>query len=191
MSGKIPDRGEAARLVADAELSNPGAWARHSEWVAFCAQRIAKAAGMDSERAYVLGLLHDIGRKFGRGHMQHVYNGYHYMTELGYGGAARICLTHSFSACDFDTYVGQRDIPEEKQEELRERLAELTFDDYDRLIQLCDCLAKSEGIVPMEERMADVKRRYGRYPQKKWDDNLALKAYFDRKTGTDIYELLK
>jgi hypothetical protein len=32
----------------------------------------------------------------------------------------------------------------------------------------------SEGILNMEDRMQDVKSRYGKYPQKKWDDNLWL-----------------
>lgn len=187
----IPDREEARRLVADAELTNPGAWARHSEWVALCAERIAAASGLDPERAYVSGLLHDIGRKFGRGHLAHVYDGYHYMTDLGYGEIARICLTHSFSVPSLDAYVGRLDIPEEKQRELQFLLDGLAYDDYDRLIQLCDAMAKSTGIVPMAERMLDVKRRYGRYPQKKWDANFALKAYFDEKAGRDIYELLK
>jgi len=187
----IPDRKQAHRLVADAELTNPGAWARHSEWVALCAERIAAAAGLDSERAYVLGLLHDIGRKFGRGHLAHVYDGYHYMMELGYTGAARICLTHSFSVPSLEAYVGKRDIPEEKQQEIAQLLSNLEYDDYDRLIQLCDSMAKSTGIVPMEERMLDVKRRYGNYPQQKWDANFALKAYFENKTGCDLYTIVK
>lgn len=191
MSAPYPGREEARRLVQDAEKSNPGAWARHSEWAAHCAERIAAAAGMDAEKAYVLGLLHDIGRKFGRGHLAHVYDGYHYMMDLGYTAAARICLTHSFSFPTLDAYIGNRDISGEKQAQLQSLLTGLEFDDYDRLIQLCDCMAKPEGVVPMEERMADVKRRYGSYPQEKWVANMALKTYFDQKAGKDIYELVK
>ena len=53
--------------------------------------------------------------------------------------------------------------------------------DYDYLIQLCDSIAKPEGIVSLEERMEDVKSRYGHYPQEKLDRNRELQAYFDRK----------
>ncbi len=187
----IPDREKAHWLVADAERTNPGAWARHSEWVALCAQRIAAATGLDAERAYVFGLLHDIGRKFGRGHLAHVYDGYQYMMDLGYTAVARICLTHSFSVPCLDVYIGNRDISEEKQHMLQQLLSGLQYDDYDRLIQLCDCMAKSEGIVSMEERMLDVKRRYGSYPQEKWDINMALKDYFEEKAGRDIYDIVK
>ena len=186
-----PGREEAQRLLRAAEDCNPGPWGDHSRVAARCAERIAAAAGLDPEKAYVLGLLHDIGRRFGKGHLAHVYDGWRYMTELGYHTAARICLTHSFVRPDLDTYIGNRDITPEAQEELRSRLAGLQFDDYDRLIQLCDCLAAAEGVVDIEERMADVKRRYGDYPQEKWDANLALKAYFEEKIGMDIYEVVR
>jgi len=64
------------------------------------------------------------------------------------------------------------------------------MDDYDRLIQLCDSLAGAEGVLDIEERMGDVKRRYGSYPQPIWDKNLALKAYFEEKIGQDIYTVV-
>ena len=50
---------------------------------------------------------------------------------------------------------------------IKAALFNVIFDDYDRLIQLCDSLAGSEGVMDMEERMLDVKRRYGSYPQDK------------------------
>ena len=68
-------------------------------------------------------------------------------------------------------------------------LEKLEYDDYDRLIQVCDSLAGVE-VVDMEERMADVKRRYGAYPQDKWDKNLELKAYFEKKMQQDIYKVV-
>ena len=191
MSRGYPGREEAERLLQEAEACNPGPWGDHSRIAARCAEKIAAAARMDSEKAYVLGLLHDIGRKFGVKHLAHVLDGYNYLTKLGYPDAARICLTHSFCKPDIQVYIGNFDIPQEEQNKLQATLSVLAFDDYDRLIQLCDCLAGSEGIMDMEARMLDVKRRYGFYRQDKWDANLALKAYFEAKTGRDIYEVVK
>lgn len=191
MSTGYPNREEAHRLLAEAEICNPGLWGDHSRVAAMCAERIAMASGMDSEKAYVLGLLHDIGRKFGIYHIPHVYNGYHYMMQLGYEDVARVCLTHSFSTPDFRTYIGKFDLEEEKLQEMKELLAGMVYDDYDRLIQLCDALAMAEGVVDIETRMLDVKRRYGYYPQEKWDNNLRLKAYFESKAGKNIYEIIK
>lgn len=182
---------EAARLLQEARSCNPGPWADHSRIAALCAKRIAQAAGMEDEKAYVLGLLHDIGRKFGKGHLTHVYDGWRYMQQLGYHDAARICLTHSFPVPTLRCYIGNRDIPQSQQQELEDTLSTISYDDYDRLIQLCDCLAGAEGVMDMEDRMADVKRRYGDYPQEKWNANMALKAYFEGKTGSDIYELVR
>ena len=186
-----PSREEAKEILREAESCNPGPWGDHSRIAARCAEKIAAAAGMDPEKAYVLGLLHDIGRKFGVKHLGHVWDGWQYMTQLGYPDAAKICLTHSFSTPDLNTYIGKFDIPETDQKKLHETLRSTEYDDYDRLIQLCDCLAGSEGVMDMEERMADVKRRYGSYPQEKWDSNMALKAYFEAKCGGDIYETVR
>ena len=191
MSIGYPNRQEAHRLLAEAEICNPGPWGDHSRVAALCAERIAMASGMDSEKAYVLGLLHDIGRKFGIYHIPHVYNGYHYMMELGYEDVARVCLSHSFSTPDFRTYIGKFDLEEEKLLEMKKLLAGMVYDDYDRLIQLCDALAMAEGVVDIETRMLDVKRRYGDYPQEKWDMNMQLRTYFEVKAGKDIYEIVK
>ena len=63
----------------------------------------------------------------------------------------------------------------------------MVYDEYDWLIQLCDCLADVEGILDIEERMRDVRKRYGFYPQHKRDSNLRLMHYFEKKMNRDIY----
>lgn len=185
-----PEKAEAERLLREAEACNPGPWGNHSRTAALCAEKIAAAAGMDAGKAYIFGLLHDIGRKFGIKHLAHVYDGYQYMRSLGYDAVARICLTHSFSKPDLQVYIGNFDIPKEQQAELQQLLDGIEFDDYDRLIQLCDCLAGADGVMDMEARMADVKHRYGSYPKEKWDTNMWLKQYFEEKTGKDIYQIV-
>lgn len=188
----LPTRNEAERLLEDGLQCNPGPWGSHSLITAQCAEKIALACpDMDSEKAWLLGLLHDIGRKFGTRHLGHVYDGWKYMLRLGYEEAARICLTHSFCEGTLDCYIGKFDITEAETEELKNALEQTVFDDYDRLIQLCDSLAAAEGVVTMEERMNDIRRRYGSYPQTKWDKNMELKRYFEEKTGKDIYSIVR
>lgn len=187
----LPTRQEAIRLLLDAEECNPGQWKDHSEYVAACAERIAAVCdGLDAEKAYICGLLHDIGRKFGIQHMGHIYDGWKYMLELGYDEVARICLSHSFSIQRTEDYVGNIDVTDEERAELKAALDEMTYDDYDLLIQLCDSMAGAEGIMKMEDRMNDVKRRYGAYPQDKWDRNMELKRIFEERAGRDIYEVV-
>ncbi|MDC7293780.1 MULTISPECIES: HD domain-containing protein [unclassified Butyrivibrio] len=188
----LPTRSEAEKLLAEAEKCNPGPWGNHSRVAAHCAERIALGCGdMDPEKAYILGLLHDIGRKFGVRHLGHVSDGYSYMMSLGYDEVARICLTHSFNNMRIDEYIGRADTSEEEYELIVAELGKISLDEYDRLIQICDALSGSEGVVSVEDRMNDVKRRYGSFPQEKWDSVMALKTYFEEKTGKDIYALVE
>ena len=182
-----PTREEAERLLLDAEKGNPGQWVAHSRYTAHCAEKIAQYCGMDVDKAYVLGLLHDVGRKFGVFQLRHVSEGYKYMLSQGYDDVARICLTHSFNQDKIEAYVGKFDAPEEDIEMIRVKLKETVQDDYDKLIQLCDALAGAEGIMDIIDRMSDVKRRYGSYDPEKWQTNLDLKDYFEKKMGMDIY----
>lgn len=184
----LPTREKAEKLLWEAEKCNPGPWGNHSRVAAHCAEKIAMECNdLDSNKAYILGLLHDIGRKFGVRHLGHVSDGYTYIMSLGYDEVAQICLTHSFNNSTTDEYIGKFDTTDEELKMIQDVLKAVIFDDYDRLIQLCDLLAGTERVLDIEERMKDVRRRYGSYPQGKWNSNLALKKYFEEKIGKDIY----
>ena len=61
-----PNKETAEQALLEAEKSNPGPWADHSRYVAQACRNIAQhCAHLSAERAYVLGLLHDIGRYAG------------------------------------------------------------------------------------------------------------------------------
>ncbi|MDO4302346.1 MAG: HD domain-containing protein [Bacillota bacterium] len=185
----FPDRKEAEKMLAEAETINPGPWGDHSRMVAKCAQRIAVSCGMDGEKAYILGLLHDIGRRYGVTHLAHVTDGYKYLIELGYDEAAKVCITHSFGVKNIDNYIGNRDISQEDYELLLRLIETYEYDDYDRLIQLCDSIAFPDRIVDLKTRMDDVERRYGAaYPLSKRQKNYELKEYFEEKMGRNLYE---
>ena len=186
-----PTRKQAEELLAEALPHNPGPWGNHSRTAAHCAEKIASACGLDPDKAYVLGLLHDIGRRYGKRHLGHVSDGYSYMIALGYDEVARICLSHSFNDQSLDDYVGNRDTSPEETKLIEKTLSAMVYDEYDRLIQLCDSLAGAEGVLDIEERMEDVRRRYGSYPQKKWEINLALKRHFEELAGCSIYEVVE
>ena len=189
---KLMNRIQAEELLWEAVKCNPGMWGEHSRTAAYIAETIADACDdLDGESAFVMGLLHDIGRKFGVSGLKHVVDGYVYMTELGEEGIAKICLTHSFNNRKLNEYIGRIDISVQQQEWLSSYLKVVQYDDYDRLIQLCDALAGNGHVMKLEERMLDVKKRYGYYPQAKWDTNFKLKEYFERKTGWNLYELLQ
>lgn len=172
---------------------NQGPWGRHSRSVAENARLIAeKTDALDPERAYVLGLMHDIGRRVGVTGMAHTLDGYDYMMELEQPEIGRICLTHSFPVKSLKQFFGKIDVTPERVAFLMEYLERIEYDDYDRLIQLCDAISLPEGACIMEKRLVDVALRYGfvEGTLDKWRAFLNLKKYFDRLCGCSIYELL-
>ncbi|MGN1344326.1 MAG: HD domain-containing protein [Traorella sp.] len=184
----LPTRKIAEELLKEAEIRNPGPWGNHSRICAYCACRIASYCDdLDADKAYILGLLHDIGRKFGVRHLGHVSDGYSYMMSLGYDEVARVCLTHSFNDQTTKNYIGKFDTTFEELKLIEDTLKSIELDEYDKLIQLCDALAGSECIMNIEDRMNDVKRRYGFYPQEKWNHNISLMKYFENKMNKEVY----
>lgn len=188
----LPTREEAEQFVRESEEIHPGPWGDHCRVAAWCAERIAEQCeGMDAEKAYIVGLFHDIGRRITVGtHFKHIIDGYRCMMEHGWDEAARICMTHSFQIKGIHTYIGNIDVPPEDAEEVEAYLTSVEYDDYDLLIQLCDALALPEGPVAMEKRIADITKRYGSYPEEKRKRCYELRDYFEKKMGKNLYEVL-
>jgi len=190
-----PTREDANTILAWASIQNPGPWINHCKNVAKAAEAIAHAGGLDTERAYVSGLLHDIGYyayRGGKGKTCHIYTGYEMMTEKGYPAIARVCLTHSFPHQDIRAYGGADfNCSDEEIAIISKFLSGAVYDDYDKLIQLCDCLGSAEGICLMEKRMLDVTMRhgFGEFTISRWGSFLELKNYFDKICGLNIYSL--
>ena len=55
-----------------------------------------------------------------------------------YKRQARICLTHSFPVKDIEADIGKKDISAAQYAFIRDFLNGLDYDDYDKLIILCD-----------------------------------------------------
>ena len=187
----LPTAEEAMRELKLAEELNPGPWVGHSVNVGIAARMIAeKVPSMDPEKAYILGLLHDIGRRVGIVDIPtHICEGYKYCMQKGWDEAARICMTHS--------YLRMRDEfgyePETEQEKaIKAYIMNCEADDYDRLIQLCDSLAVDYGFVILEKRFVDVTRRYGIMEGyiKGWEVAFAIKEDFEKRMGCSIYDVL-
>ena len=94
----LPTREEALFELETAGKMNPGPWVNHSLNVGIAAGNIAeRIPGMDAQKAYVVGLMHDIGRRVGVVDIPtHVYEGFRYCMGKGWDETARICMTHSY-----------------------------------------------------------------------------------------------
>lgn len=189
----LPGLEEAEELLADAKRRCPGVWVDHSRVTADCARRIAeRLPGMDPEAAFVLGLLHDIGRRFGHAGMRHVTAGHAFLRGLGWADAARICLTHSFPVQDADGAAQAWEGTSEELSALRALLSEIRYDDYDRLIQLCDALSLPGGPVLLEKRMVETALRHGCRENacERWEALFTIFRSFEDRAGMNLYSLL-
>jgi len=189
---ELPSRAAAESLLSAAYEQNPGPWADHSRVVARIAETIASESGLDAERAYVSGLLHDIGRYEGISGLHHIYAGYELMMRKGYDLIAEICLSHSFPYQDIGAYSGgDLDCSQDEMHVLTSFLSKTVYNEYDKLIQLGDSMGMAEGVCLIDVRIINVVRRYGfnDFTLRKWESIFSLKSHFDNLCQKNIYDL--
>ena len=190
---KLPTLKEARAILAEGEARNPGPWVAHSVVVARAAEAIATYhPDLDAYDAYIMGLLHDIGRREGVTGMRHILDGYRFLTESGFDDAARVCLTHSFPVKEVRAALRKWDCSEADLQFVREYLEGIEYNDYDRLFQLCDALALPSGFCLVEKRLVEAALRHGvsEHVIPKWRATLDIQQRFEKVLGQSIYAVL-
>lgn len=166
----------------------------HPRGVADAAMKIAsKTAYLNPEKAYVFGLLHDYGhriieKKVNRFHGQ---EGYDEMMKMNFPAVAKICLTHTFPDKNFNP--SDMGYPVDWMLWAQEKLKDIEYDDYDRLIQLCDKFYEEGTKTSIEERVKGISSRYKLSKHQKerlLQEGLDLKLYFDKLCNKNVYEIL-
>lgn len=186
-------RSIAEKALESAYASNPGPWVDHCRYVAQACENIAgHCPHLDRDKAYIYGLLHDIGRYAGVTSEKHLLDGYRYCKSRGWDKAAQICISHAFMIPDISSSIGVFDMDEEDKAFMDAFVRSAVYDDYDRLVQLCDALAMPTGFCLLEKRFVDVAIRYGCRPilAERWKAVLDIKAHFEEIIGRYIYTLL-
>lgn len=188
----VATREEAELELQLADKLNPGPWINHSKNVARAAETIAKFSKLDEDKAYVLGLLHDIGRRNGPSAVKHTIDGYRYMLSKKWDEVANICLTHSYPTKNIYHDISKMDINPVDQKEMEQFISNHNYNDYDKLIILCDALALPDRLCILEQRFVDTSIRYGTFPFTvlRWTATYELKKYFDSKMDCSLYSIL-
>ncbi len=165
----------------------------HTRGVAEFSFRFAQKMGLDADKAYVLGLLHDYGKR--RNEKQencfHGIMGYYDMLELGYEDVAKICLTHTFVHKNFANE--DYSYPDSWLDECRKLLFPLVYDDYDLIVQYADMFFEGVHCITPEKRVTAIAERYGLTSEQKnklIDLVSYLKTSIDNKCQCDSYQLL-
>lgn len=169
----------------------------HELSVGNAAGRIAKALNLDEDKAKSLGYIHDIGKIFyehksGDGALTHGIKGYEYIKSLGYDEEyARICVLHSYLNNDIDCLSGNRTNRNGEAFEFQyDYVTNHKYDDYEKLINLCDLMC-TDKILTVEKRMIDLLTRHGVFETTHYHitETMKLKKYFDDKLGYNLYDL--
>ena len=93
---------------------------------------------------------------------------------------------------DISTAIGVFDMPSQDKEFMDQFIQNARYDDYDRLVQLCDALALPTGFCLLEKRFVDVALRYGTNASTvpRWKAVLDIKTHFEEIMGCSIYDCL-
>lgn len=184
-------REEAYKLLMEASNMNPGKWVNHSIKVAEIAERLAEKLNADKEKAYIFGLLHDIGRREGVTGSRHIIDGYNFLQQLGYNDVSRYCITHSYFVKNAKHMYGKCDMSENEINFIQEYLDNIEYDIYDNLVQIGDCMGLPESITIMERRILDVNLRYGicDWTVEDWKVRFKLQEDIEKLLGYSIYKV--
>ena len=170
-------------------------WWEHSHNVAIVAETLGEKLNLDSEKCYVMGLLHDIGGGLAGKQkiIRHTILGYKIMKENNIDEKiARIAITHLFILQD-GSHLKQQYINFEKNEQefIENYLKNIEYTDYDKLIQISDLISGRE-ITTIELRLFNVFSRHNIIENVKFVSKIKeLKEYFESKIGGSIYKPFK
>lgn len=150
---------------------NTSSWISHSINAALVAYNLANMLNLDSDYAFVYGLLHDFGRKYIH-NFNHVVKGFEELVDLGLEEEAKACLTHSFinggRYCSMEPackgFYLNHDNKEKYEDELQiDDLSKVLkfskYTDYDRILNIADLMATASGAVSSKNRIKDILTR--------------------------------
>ena len=162
--------------------------------VAKISESIAKHSDgrLNPDTAYALGLLHDIGRIKDETvtKVPHGVEGFNYLAEHGYPDLAPICLTHGFISKD----IKKSDYPTYRNglfKQVKNYLADLEYNDYDRIIQLADLFSRGKEILSIHQRLEKNKSFYHIKSLSYEKEAFELRDYINKKFGINAEQLVQ
>ena len=186
---------EAYKLLEEAPRKNKELWIKHSVNVAIVSERLAEQLNLDSKKAYVFGLIHDIGRRQ-KEHvgLRHILEGYKFLVDLGYEEESRGCLTHTF----YDRSLVIPNLTKENTNLTRSEIDFISkyinkngFNLYDKILQIADNMGSASGINTIERRRTESMLRYGMtdVSEKNLRGIFKIQNEIENKLGYSIYRL--
>ena len=193
--GEILSIEKAYSFLEDAPRKNKDLWIKHSINVAIVAERLAEQLKLDSKKAYVLGLIHDIGRRK-KEHvgLRHIIEGYNFLEEQGYKEEARVCLTHTFysrSLVKPNLTKENTNLTRNEIEFISDYINKNGFNIYDKILQIADNMGSATGINTVERRRTESMLRYGitDVSEKNLREIFKVQNEIEEKLGFSLYKI--
>lgn len=145
------------KIFKEQEELYPSFTMSHSLAVAYVAKKIADKLKLDSERAYIMGLLHDVGKKVNP--QNHLLSGYDYLKMKQVPEEiAGITLKHSF---EFGNTENGYPLKATEKTVLSAYFSKYPYTIYDDIVCLADYYGLGNQVIPLEMRLLDLFYRYG------------------------------
>lgn len=146
---------------------------------------------LDPDTAYILGLLHDIGRIKDETvtNIPHGIEGFNYLNENGYPKLAPICLTHCFISKNVDI----KNYPAYNAEllsKVKDYLDSIEYNDYDRIVQMADMFSRGKEILSIQQRLEKNKSFYHIHNKAYGECVYALRDYLNKKYEIDVEKIV-
>lgn len=147
---------------------------------------------IDVDKAFVYGLLHDIGRyivdeKVAK--YPHTIAGYDRCKKLKIPAVAPICLTHAvLDKASADEYP---DYSPDQLKFVNDKMSCIKRSFYDDLIMLVDLHCRGDQILPIKDRLAKNQKFYNIQANAYCKKYLDLYSDFTKKYGVDIYKICR
>jgi tRNA (cytidine56-2'-O)-methyltransferase len=189
---------EQAIALLDKHCAADESWRDHCLQVSSAARQLAETIShrghpVDVERTEVLGLLHDLGRSQGHS-LRHGIEGYLLLRRAGHRDEARICLAHVLKGRSLEDAVSVGLLTDDERLQLTEdgwRPNHMSLEE--KIVTVVDTMISDTQLVPIEDRYASVRDRYGALPHHYEDESLAkgLSEEIAQLLGMDPYDALK
>ena len=189
---------EQALALLDKYSSADASWRAHCLQVGVAARRLAELISQrghptDVDKAEILGLLHDLGRSQEHS-LRHGIEGYLLARSEGHRDQGRVCLLHVLKGRSLVEAVRLGLLTEEERSQLKaDDCTSQPVCQEEKIAILADALMSDTGLVPIEEKYANARRRYGaqphHYQDEAWVETLAEEL--SGQLGMHPYEALR
>jgi len=181
-----------ARALLEAKVGGGAPVVAHTAQVAGMARLLAESVGgVDPAYVECCAWFHDIGRAKTHG-LRHPMEGFSLLAAEGLGGYAPCCLSHFTKGASREDLLADPHVGPSLTEEMWGACDLETFPLEERVVALADFLAVGDRRGRIEEREADLVRRYGPSPTIARNARLsrALLVDLEARAGRPLYPLL-